>query len=399
MPGPPGSRHPDGVPADRPAPTSRLPLRVVIAGGGFAAVEAMLALRELCGPRARLTVVSPRPTFDFRPSATIEAFSDAPPMRYDLRELAAGVGATYRRDAIAAVAPAARRARLTSFAQLSYDALVLAVGARPHASVPGAITFRDQRDVPHVRRVLREVESGAVRRLVFAVPAGVSWPLPLYELALMAAARADAEGQDVDVLVVSPERTPLEAIGSQGSALLARLLAQRGVRFMGRTVPAAVHRENRLELHFAGSLEADRVVSVPALLGRRIAGVPASWNGFVPVDAHGRVAFVKRVYAAGDMTMFPLKQGGLATQQANVIARAIAAVLGGRVEPPPAPPVLQLRLIGGESPLSLRVALDEHGRPGDTELVAGGTQAAPVAEKVLSVHLSRYLAGRNLAAA
>ncbi len=372
-------------------------MRVVIGGGGFAAVEAMLALRALCEDRVHLTVVSPRPTFDYRAAATIEAFSEEPAARYDLRLIAEDVGATYRRDAIAAVAPDARRVRLTSFRQLGYDALVLALGAQPHASDPGAITFRDGRDVSHVRRVLDEVAAGEVRRLAFAVPAGVSWPLPLYELALLAAARADADGADVDIVIVTPERRPLEAIGEHGSALVARLLAARGVRFMGQTTPGAVHRENRLELHFAGSLEADRVIAVPALLGRRIAGVPASWNGFVPVGAEGSVAFLDRVYAAGDMTTFPLKQGGLATQQADAIARAIAVRLGGIAVPPPVLPVLDIRLVGGETPLSLRVALDEHGRPGDTELYEG-TPLVPTA-KVRGLHLTPYLAERELTAA
>jgi sulfide:quinone oxidoreductase len=315
-----------------------------------------------------------------------------PPLQYDLRAIASDAGAIYRRDAVAAVAPDARKVRLSSFKQLPYDALVLAVGARPHASVPGAITFRDQRDVGHIRRVMAEIAAGAVERLVFAVPGGVSWPLPLYELALRAAGEAHAGGSDVDVLVVTPESTPLEAIGEHGSSLVAKLLADRGVRFMGRSVPAAVHRENRLELHYSGSLRADRVVSVPALVGRRIAGVPASWNGFVPVSADGRVAFMNNVYAAGDMTTFPLKQGGVATQQADAIARSIAATLGGSVEPPPAPPVLQFRLVGGESPLCLRIALDEHGRPGETEVLRDAPAEAPMREKVLAAHLGEYLA-------
>jgi sulfide:quinone oxidoreductase len=362
-------------------------------------METLLALRDLCGDAVQLTVASPRPTFDYRAAATLEAFSDEPPMQYDLRAIAADAGAIYRRDAVAAVAPDARKVRLSSFKQLPYDALVLAVGARPHASVPGAVTFRDQRDVGHIRRVMSDVASGAVERLVFAVPGGVSWPLPLYELALMAAAQADAGGHDLDVLVVTPEASPLEAIGEHGSGLVAQVLESRGVRFMGRSVPAAVHRENRLELHYAGSIQAERVVSVPALVGRRISGVPASWNGFVPVGPDGSVAFMSRVYAAGDMTTFPLKQGGVATQQADAIARHIAATIGGRVEAPSEPPVLQIRLVGGESPLSLRIALDEHGRPGETELIGTAEPAAPMYEKVLATHLGEYLAQHALSAA
>src|SRR5919202_473696 len=204
--------------------------RVVICGGGFAAVEAMLALRALCGSRVSVTLVSPRPTLDYRPAATLESCDDGPPLRYGLGAIAADVGAGYRRDALAAVAPEAGRVRLASFAQLGYDALILALGTRPRASVPGATTFRDQRDVAHVRRVC--------------------------------AARAAAGPHDVDIALVTPEHAPLEILGERATALVRDLLAERGVRFLGRCAPARVWRDGRLETHFGGALPADRVVAV-----------------------------------------------------------------------------------------------------------------------------------------
>jgi sulfide:quinone oxidoreductase len=382
------------------APAARLPVRIVICGGGFAAIEAMLALRELCGDRAHITLASPRPTFDYRPAATLESFTDVPPLHYDLRTMAEEVGATYRRDAVAAIAPAARRIRLASFKQLGYDALVLAIGASPRASIPGSITFRDQRDVPHIRRVLTDMDSGEVERLVFAVSRGVSWPLPLYELALMAVARADAAGRDVDVTIVTPERAPLEALGDHASLLVGRLLRSRGVRFLGRQVPTGVDRTSGLDVLGGPSVPADRVISVPALTGRRITGLPASWNAFVPVDADGRVGSLDRVYAAGDMTTYPLKHGGLATQQADTIAHAVAVTLGRSATPCPARPrTLDIRLIGGERPLALAIEVDDLGRPGHAELVDDDATRTPAIGKVVAERLSHYLRDRALAAA
>jgi sulfide:quinone oxidoreductase len=373
--------------------------RVVIAGGGLAAVETLLAVRAAAGARADITLVSPRATLDFRPAATIESFADVEPLRYDLAAIVEDVGARFRQDAVAAVAGDARRVRLESFKYLDYDALVIAVGTQPRASVPGALTFRDQRDVTRVRQVISELEDGAIRRLVFAAPAGVSWPLPLYELALLAAGRAEARSEDVEVALVTPEHAPLEALGADASALVADLLADRGVRFVGRTIPAAVHREGRLELHFSGWLPADRVVAVPELLGRRIAGVPSGWNGFVPVDRLGRVHLMSGVYAAGDITTFPLKHGGLATQQADTIAQTIAGSLRTGAELPSAERLVHVRLVGGAEPVILRIALDDDGRPGETELRR--EQVAPEARtaKVQGRHLSPYLARRPPVAA
>jgi hypothetical protein len=60
------------------------------------------------------------------------------------------------------------------------------------------------------------------------------------------------------------------------------------------------------------------------------------------------------VYAAGDATAFPLKQGGLATQQADAAAEAIAAAAGASVKPRPFEPVVRGLLFTGETSLYLR---------------------------------------------
>jgi sulfide:quinone oxidoreductase len=101
--------------------------------------------------------------------------------------------------------------------------------------------------------------------------------------------------------------------------------------------------------------------------------VPSDVHGFIPVDAHGRVAGLNEVYAAGDITAFPLKQGGLAAQHADAVAEAIAADAGAAVTPRPFSPVLRGLLLTGGAPLYMRaepqrlsrhatVAIDEPSR-------------------------------------
>ena len=164
------------------------PAHVLIAGGGFGAVESMLALRALAGEHVRVTLVSASPSLAYKPAATTESFDETPPRAYDLRAIARDAGASFRLDRVEAVAADAHRVRLASFAHLDYDALVLAVGARAVVAIPGALTFRDQQQVQHVRRLVSELPSETLNRIVFAVPGGCSWPLPLYELALLTAA-------------------------------------------------------------------------------------------------------------------------------------------------------------------------------------------------------------------
>ena len=99
--------------------------------------------------------------------------------------------------------------------------------------------------------------------------------MPLYELVLLSAARADEQGLDAEITLVTPEPQPLALFGSQASALVTDLLRERGVRFIGATAGFRVLKDGLL-LTFSGSIVADRFVAVPALRGRRIAGVPAS---------------------------------------------------------------------------------------------------------------------------
>ena len=337
------------------------PLRIAVAGGGFAAAELILALGALAEDRVSIELVTPSTELAFRPAATGTPFEVSHVDRYDLGSLADEVGAVVRRDMVEAVAPRARRLRLRSGGAVEYDALVLALGARARAAIPGAVTFRDQRDAHLIARLVEDLRSPGNRRVVFAAPSGVSWTLPLYELALLTAAEIERHDLAVETTLITPEVAPLQAFGPGVSDHVDRLLADRGVRRL-RGVAHSVGRR-RLTMTTGEAVQADGVVAVPRLVGRRMAGVPADWSGFVATDAHGRVREVPDVFAAGDMTQFRVKQGGLATQQADVIAAVLAARAGVDVGIPPVRHVLRTRLLVPDGPLYLRAELDGDGRP------------------------------------
>lgn len=371
---------------------------MLIAGGGFAAVETMLALRALAPERARVTLISASPVLAYKPAATTEAFDETPPRTYDLQAIAADAGASFRVDRLEAVASHDHSVRLVSFAYLGYDALVLAIGARTIRSIPGAVTFRDQREVGHIRRLTSELRSGKLRRIIFAVPAGCSWPLPLYELALLTATQLREEGTAGEVVLVSPELTPLQVFGAEASRLVADLLSECGVRFIGNSTPESVQRGGTLSLRLGGTVEGDCVITVPELRGPRITGVPADREGFVTTNSLGGVIGLADVYAAGDMTNFPIKQGGLAAQQADLIAQCIASGHGAVIKEPRVQHVLRARLLGGAHPIFLRTVLDEFGQATSATLQResfeeGEYSTAP--EKVFGRYLTPYLHTRE----
>jgi sulfide:quinone oxidoreductase len=365
--------------------------QILIAGGGFAAVEAALAIRALAGNRVAPAVVAPDPVFHYRPAATSESFDLAPSRRYDLQAIAGDLGADYHKSRLEAVASRKHFVRTSSGARLEYDALILATGARAVVGVPGAITFRDQRDIRLIRHLLGELEAGAVRRIVFALPTGATWPLPLYELALLSARHARERGLAIESTVVTPEREPLALFGTEASMVVGGLLEESAVRFVGEAVASSVQRDGSLALRDGEMIQADRVVALPELRGQRFTGVPGGRSGFVPVDAYGRVEGLEDVYAAGDLTTFPIKQGGLAAQQADVVVQTIAASLGVRVKRVRAPQVLHARMLGGEPPVFLRTEFDWTGQPKRATLVRADDEDTAKAAKVLGRYLLPYL--------
>ena len=192
-----------------------------------------------------------------------------------------------------------------------------------------------------------------MQRLAFTMPAGISWPLPLYELALLTAVHLADAGVEIPLQLVTPEPRPLQLFGDAASEAVTELLARHRIELRTSTIPGAVE-GNVLRFVGTGEVEADRVVALPRIEGLRLPGVPHDTNGFVPIDDHGQVRGVDDVYAAGDLTSFPIKQGGLAAQQADAAAEAIAAAAGAEITPTPFTPVLRGLLLTGLAPRFMR---------------------------------------------
>lgn len=329
---------------------SRSPFRVVVAGGGVAGLEAVLALRDLAGGRVELTLVSPDPEFVYRPMAVAEPFGRGHAARHMLEDIARDLGLELIHDALTEVDADRRTAITAEGDELAYDALLVAIGARSEPAYRRTLTWTPERDAELFAGLLADLEEGYSKRVAFVVAPGVAWALPAYELALMTAWQAWGMGQDdVEVTVYTPEDAPLGLFGTRATAALRHELEEAGVQAeTGVYVAEDPDAPGRLVLHpGARPLEAQRVVALPRAAGPALAGLPADARGFLPTDLHGRIPGVEAVWAAGDAIAFPVKQGGLAAQQADAAAEAIAAVAGADIEPRPFHPVLRGMMLTG----------------------------------------------------
>lgn len=376
-------------------------LRVVIAGGGVAALETLLALRALAGRSVELTVISPERDFLYRPVTVAEAFDRGEAREYPLAEIVScHGGGLLIWDSLAEVDPDNGGAITGSGKRIPFDALVVATGAVATEPLPGALTFRGRTDVPRLRGLLQALAFAGSGSVALALPSERMWPLPIYELALMTARHLrEHDASEVKVSLVTPEEEPLDLFGPAATRAIAPVLEARGIELLTSSRPAIV-KAGSLILAGGARIAADEVITVPVLEGPRLGGLPHDRHGFIPVDEHGRVDGLSCVYAAGDVTAFALKQGGLATQQADAIAEMIAADAGADLVPKPFTTVLRGLLMTGGPPLYLRCEPDagdatavsgSSGRDRDASAAAGQALWWPPA-KIAGRYLAPYLA-------
>jgi sulfide:quinone oxidoreductase len=323
--------------------------QVVIGGGGVAAVEAALALREMAGDRVAITLVSPRADFVLTPLAVGAPFAVAHVPSWPLTDIAGELGARHITAAITSVDSHGHRVRLSDGTELEYHALLLALGARRYPPFRHARTFLAEDAPGLLGGLVADLEQGWSKSVAFVVPPTVEWTLPAYELALLTKRDIDAMGIDsVQITIVTPEERPLALFGPAAATAVAELLEDAGI---------AIECDAHVEAVAGGSLRlgarrrplrAERVVTLPLLEGRRISGLPHDARGFLPIDEHAEVSGVKDVFAAGDGTDFPVKQGGIGTQQADAAAEQIAARAGCGLIPQPFRPVLRGWLLTGD---------------------------------------------------
>jgi sulfide:quinone oxidoreductase len=354
--------------APHPAPAARL--RVLVAGGGVAALEAVFALRALAGDLVDLELLAPEPRFYYQPLAVAEPFGAGVVQTVELSALAAAAGAQLTAGELASVSPEARVARTSHGMAIGYDALLIACGASPRPLIRDAITFRGAADTERIGKLVREAARGDVESVVLALPTRRTWLLPLYELAFGIRAYSEAR-----LVVSTVEPAPLGLLGEAAAAMVRSLLVR-----------------DRIDLEpYPGDAAhtASVVVAAPELHARRIHGIPADDDGFISTNQFSAVHGMRDVYAAGDVTTFEVKHGSIAAAQAMAAAESIAARAGADLVPAPFRPIVRATMYCGRETIYARRDLSNPSDPGEVSRDPLWSPPAKIATRYLAPALAR----------
>jgi sulfide:quinone oxidoreductase len=366
-------------------------LRVIVAGGGVAALETVLALADLAPERTDVTVLAPNSEFVYRPMTVAEPFAYGPARRYPLAPIVGEAGGRLLAGELARVDPASRTIHTKSDEQIPYDALMLALGATATKRYAHALTIDDRRMDETMHGLIQDIEGGYVRSLAFVSPGRMAWPLPLYELALMTAGRAYDMGIELSVTIATPEDVPLAIFGTAVSNALSVRLEEAGIQTISSAY-AEVAAQGEVVINPGDRrLRVDRVIALPELYGPSIRGIPLGEHGFIRINAHGQVPDAGPIYAAGDATDFAVKYGGIASQQADIAAQAIAALAGAEITPEQFHPVIHGMLLTGGKPLYLTAQITG-GQGFSSEIADTPTWSPPgkIAARYLAPCLDHY---------
>jgi sulfide:quinone oxidoreductase len=342
-------------------------------------------------------VLAPNAEFVYRPTAVLEPFVFPPAPRYPLAPIVRDAGAELLTDELAWIDPDNDIVHTKAGGEVEYDVLALAIGARIVARYTHAITIDDRRMDETLDRLIDRIDAGAVKRLAFISPGRMAWPLPLYELALMTAERAREANIELSTTIVSPEVSPLAIFGSAASEAIMELLEKAHIDIVNSAHAEVPDPATVVVSPGERRLNVDQVIALPELYGPCVRGIPLGEHGFIHVNSYGRVLDVDRIYAAGDATDFPVKHGGLGSQQADAVAQSIAALAGAPVTPQPFHPVIRGMLLTGKEPLYLTARITgKHGFSSEVTRTPSWSPPSKIAAKYLAPYLDQQDKDRSI---
>lgn len=326
--------------------------RVVIAGAGFAGLEAAYLLRMRLHDDVDITIVAPNERFVFRPNTIYLPFGgEVESLLVDLEKPLRKRHISHHRASVRGVDPDAKLVETDDGARLPYDFLVVATGAamRPE-EIPGLRehactiwTIDEMLDFGTKLSAVRDAaKAGGRQRILLSVPPNNKCAGPLYEIVFMLDTWLRREGvrDRVDLTYRTFEHTFIQAFGPRLHEVVTTEFAERGVNGHNDS-PLAEVRAGEAVFGDGSTESFDLLVAFPPYIaGMGYDALPSDDRGFLVTElATRQVERHPEVYAPGDAGDFPVKQAFLAFLQADAAADHIAAQVRGKEFATPFDPV------------------------------------------------------------
>jgi sulfide:quinone oxidoreductase len=326
---------------------------VCVVGGGTAGLEGLLLARRQLGSAADLCLIAPEREFRYRPMSPDSLFRPAKERGLAIVDIVSDAGSRWVADRAVLVDEVQRSVVTRDGETVTFDFLLLAVGARPRRALRQGYLWARGDDPVFLDQILGELAAGTVRNVAVVVPRGARWPIPAYELALVLA--WTVAGTPAHITLITTEPEPLGALGAAAAEAVAHELEAAGVELItGVEVIDAMGddatRSDRANVILVPELQADaadaligrptgsargqphgdstrafdRLISLPTVDGPSIAGVATDAAGFIEVDTTLKVWGSERAWAAGACVAAGLEHSALAARQADAAIAAIA---------------------------------------------------------------------------
>jgi sulfide:quinone oxidoreductase len=326
--------------------------RILVLGGGFAALETAFLLRMRLHDAADISLVSDHDHFTFRPNTIYIPFgADPDSLRIDLATPLARRDIRGELGTAVAVDADAKLVFLDNGREIGFDKLVIATGAgMSPEEVPGLAEHAETIWSPdsmlslgiRLRHLRDAARAGEPQRVLFLVPPNNKCAGPLYEIAFMLETwlRRHNARDEVTLTWSTFEDGYIQAFGPRLHEVVVREFSERGIDgHLGEVVTEV----GPGEVFYAGGATRgfDHLIAFPPYVAAiRWPDLPADERGFLATDATTRqLAGHPDIYVPGDAGDFPVKQAFLALLQADTVAEHIACEVTGRAFAAPFDPV------------------------------------------------------------
>ena len=320
------------------------PVKITVAGAGFAALTGIKELRKQL-PDAELTLVAPNAEFIYLPSLIWVPYGmrKGDDLRFDIGPLLKKLKVKFVQGNVTGISEDGRVLK-TDNGDVENDALLIATGGRFIKKLPGienAITICE--GIAAAEAMGEKINALSHGTIALGFGGNPKEPSamrggPMFELlfGLDSWLRKQGKRDKIKLVFFNPAPQPGKRLGEKAVKGLLAEMKKRGIdTHLGHKIQSF---QNNVVKTEGGEIAADVILFMPGMTGPAwIQGspLPLSEGGFINADAKTQVDGMERVYVAGDAGSYPgpdwmPKQAHIADMQAKAAAKNIKLNLAGK---------------------------------------------------------------------